>query len=84
MNYRLFFVTIFLLSSVKEIQAQKYAKSGLNPELLELLSPKQRCDMPELLTRGLKRNHSVIAFPIHEYWLDVGHHESLAQANGEW
>ena len=56
----------------------------LNPELLELLSPKQRCDMPELLTRGLKRNHSVTAFPIHEYWLDVGHKETLDQANGEW
>ena len=56
----------------------------LNPELLELLSPKQRCDMPELLTRGLKRNHSVIAFPIHEYWLDVGHKETLDQANREW
>ena len=55
-----------------------------NPELLELLSPKQRCDMPELLTRGLKRNHSVIAFPIHEYWLDVGHKETLDRANREW
>ena len=56
----------------------------LNPEILELLSPKQKCDMPQLLTRGLKRNHSVIAFPIHEYWLDVGHKETLDQANGEW
>ena len=56
----------------------------LNPELLELLSPKQQCDMPQLLTRGLKRNHSVIVFPIHEYWLDVGHKETLDQANGEW
>ena len=56
----------------------------LNPELLELLSPKQQCDMPQLLTRGLKRNLSVIVFPIHEYWLDVGHKETLDQANGEW
>ena len=56
----------------------------LNPELLELLSPKQQCDMPQLLTRGLKRNHSVIAFPVHEYWLDVGHKETLDQANGDW
>ena len=56
----------------------------LNPELLELLSPKQQCDMPQLLTRGLKRNLSVIVFPIHEYWLDVGHKETLDQANGDW
>ena len=56
----------------------------LNPELLELLSPRQKCDMPQLLTRGLKRNHKVIAFPMHEFWLDVGHKETLDQANGEW
>ena len=56
----------------------------LNPELLELLSPKQQCDMPQLLTRGLKRNHSVIAFPIHEYWIDIGKIEDFAKAHGEY
>ena len=55
-----------------------------NPDLLELLHPNQHCDMPQLLIRVMKQQLSVIAFPIHEYWLDVGQKEMLSQANGDW
>jgi dTDP-glucose pyrophosphorylase/predicted transcriptional regulator len=56
---------------------------ALNPEILELLSPEEACDMPQLLEKALKKDLSICAFPIHEYWLDVGHPDSYKQANGE-
>ena len=56
----------------------------IEPSLIKLLQKDQHCHMPELLTKVLTNNKKVVVFPVHEYWLDVGHHESLAQANGEW
>jgi len=65
-----------------------YVNAGiyvLNPELLELLpQPIHAYDMPQLLDAALTTGRRVTAFPIHEYWLDVGHREALEQANGEW
>ncbi|MBT4893148.1 MAG: NTP transferase domain-containing protein [Gammaproteobacteria bacterium] len=64
-----------------------YVNAGmyvLNPDLLDLLPSNQSCDMPMLLENGLAHNRSVVAFPIHEYWLDVGHPETFEQANSEW
>jgi len=57
---------------------------ALNPEILELLSLGEVCDMPQLIEKALKKDFSICAFPIHEYWLDVGHPDSYKQANGEW
>jgi len=56
----------------------------LDPDLLELLPPNQPYEMPQLLKQGLVQKRSILAFPIHEYWLDVGHPETLDRANGEW
>ena len=56
----------------------------LNGDILNYLSPNQYCDMTQLLKESMKKEHSVLAFPIHEYWLDVGHREMLTQANGDW
>ena len=56
----------------------------IEPSLIKLLTKNQHCHMPELLTKVLTNDKKVVVFPVHEYWLDVGHHESLAQANGEW
>ena len=35
--------------------------------------------MPQLIDKLKAENHSVHAFPIHEYWMDVGHPEILQQ-----
>ena len=56
----------------------------IEPSLIKLLQKDQHCDMTELLIKVLTNNKKVVVFPVHEYWLDVGHHESLTQANGEW
>ena len=56
----------------------------LNPEIIRLLQLDQMCDMPQLLERGLERNLTIQAFPVHEYWADVGKPSKYEQVNGEW
>ena len=64
-----------------------YVNAGiylLNPDVLKLLSHDEYCDMPQLLERVIKHGKRVSAFPIHEYWLDIGQPETLKRATGEW
>jgi NDP-sugar pyrophosphorylase family protein len=56
----------------------------LNPELISLLNPDQVCDMPELIELGLERKLHMNAFPLHEYWADVGKPSKYEQVNIEW
>lgn len=56
----------------------------IDPGLLGLLRASETCDMPQLLRRAISHGKSVTAFPIHEYWLDVGDPAMLDRANGEW
>jgi len=65
----------------------RYVNAGiyiLNPVLLDLVPHNSFFDMPTLIEKALQGQHSVNAFPIHEYWLDVGHPETLNRAHGEW
>lgn len=64
-----------------------YVNAGiylLDPKLLSLIPNECFFDMPQLLEHAVKLERQVCAFPIHEYWLDVGLPETLEQAHGEW
>lgn len=64
-----------------------YVNAGiylLEPELLEQVPADCFFDMPQLLEQAVQTQHRVSAFPIHEYWLDIGHPETLEQAHGDW
>lgn len=64
-----------------------YVNAGiylLEPVLLDLVPQDCFFDMPTLLEKAMEHQHRVRAFPIHEYWLDVGHPETLERAHGEW
>jgi dTDP-glucose pyrophosphorylase len=64
-----------------------YVNAGiylLDPALLDLVPPDRFFDMPTLLEKAMQHQHRVSAFPIHEYWLDVGHPETLKRAHEEW
>ncbi len=41
----------------------------------------QYCDMPTLLSDAMQDGMTVSAFPLHEYWLDVGRPHDLDRAN---
>ena len=57
-----------------------YVNAGiyiLEPTLLDLVPHDRFFDMPQLLEKAIQSSYNVSAFPIHEYWLDVGHHDAL-------
>lgn len=64
-----------------------YVNAGiylLNPDVLDLVPKHAFFDMPQLLETAAQQGKTVSAFPIHEYWLDVGHPDTLDRAHKEW
>ena len=64
-----------------------YVNAGiylLDPTLLDLVPQDRMFDMPTLLDKAIQNQQKVTAFPIHEYWLDVGHPETLERAHLDW
>ena len=64
-----------------------YVNAGiylLNPEVLDLVAEEVFIDMPQVLEHVAQQGKSVNAFPIHEYWLDIGHPKTLERAHREW
>ncbi len=52
----------------------------VNPVIIEQVKENQKIDMPTLLEQRIKENGSVMMFPIHEYWLDIGRMEDYQRA----
>jgi NDP-sugar pyrophosphorylase family protein len=52
----------------------------LDPSALELIPTDEFCDMPTLLDSVKSNGQRVVAFPIHESWLDIGRHDDLNEA----
>jgi dTDP-glucose pyrophosphorylase/predicted transcriptional regulator len=78
---------LHVLSLEEKPVLSHYVNAGiylLEPALLDLVPQDQFFDMPQLLEKAMQHQHRVSAFPIHEYWLDVGQPETLERAHGEW
>ena len=56
----------------------------LEPQALALVPKNERYDMPDLFAALLERNQATAAFPVREYWLDIGRTTDFEQANGEF
>lgn len=56
----------------------------LNPEAISIVPDNDYYDMPSLFERLLKNSQETAAFPIHEYWLDIGRKDDLERAKGEY
>jgi len=56
----------------------------LEPELLNLIPKNTFFNMTELFERLVELNYSTVAFPIREYWMDIGHYEDFQRANGDY
>jgi len=52
----------------------------LGPHALKQIPKESAYDMPQLFERLIKNKKRTAAFPIHEYWLDIGKIEDLNQA----
>lgn len=56
----------------------------LDPTLLRLVPDEGAYDMTTLFETVIQQGKNVVAFPIREYWLDVGYANDLARANGDF
>lgn len=52
----------------------------LSPDILSALQRNTPCDMPVLFERLQAQSRRILAFPMHEPWLDVGRPEDLGRA----
>jgi dTDP-glucose pyrophosphorylase len=62
------------------INAGVYA---LSPEVFKLLAPNVHCDMPTIFERAKAQGLQIVAYPMHEPWLDIGRPADLILANAK-
>lgn len=55
----------------------------MNPDILDHLEHGDFCDMPTLINRLIAKDVRVATFLVREYWLDIGHLDSYAQAQSD-
>tara|TARA_B110000008_G_scaffold266106_1_gene291937 strand:- start:11217 stop:12278 length:1062 start_codon:yes stop_codon:yes gene_type:complete len=53
----------------------------IDPELVNKVKANTRIDMPNLLEQQMEEGRLVNVFPIHEYWLDIGHMKEYENVN---
>ena len=63
------------------VNAGMYA---LSSEALALIPPDTFFDMPALFQRLIAEGLTSVAYPLREYWLDIGHLEEFERAQREW
>ena len=57
---------------------------AMEPLALDSVEPGAYLDMTTLLNSLIAAGHRAAAFPVSEYWLDVGQHADFERANGEF
>lgn len=75
---------IDIVGFVEKPLARSHINAGvyaLSPEALLELALETPCDMPTLFERLQAKDKRIVAYPMHEPWLDVGRPDDLAQAN---
>ena len=66
---------------------RNYINAGVytfDSEVLKIISREETIDMPVLIERLKSLNKKIIICPIHEYWIDIGQHETLNKAHQSW
>lgn len=56
----------------------------LGANVIDLLPRGVHCDMTDLFRRAIEAGRKTAAFPVREYWIDIGRIEELEKANREW
>ncbi|WP_164668018.1 nucleotidyltransferase family protein [Virgibacillus doumboii] len=76
------------LLSIEEKPVQSnFVNAGiyvLNPEVLEYVPKNCFYDMPDLFNQLMVNNKEVSAFPLREYWMDIGQIDDYEKANVEY
>lgn len=76
------------IQSIEEKPIHRYFVNGgiyiLNPEVAASIPPNTAIDMTTLFQNLMDSNRPPAAFPLHEYWLDIGHLDDFRRAEGEF
>jgi hypothetical protein len=76
------------ISSIEEKPVQRYFVNAgiyaLSPEVFEHIPDNTYFDMPTLFERILATGNTTSAYPVREYWLDIGRLEEFERAQREW
>jgi NDP-sugar pyrophosphorylase family protein len=74
--------------SIEEKPIHRYfANAGvyvLNPEVINYIPNDSFFDMPDLFKKLLSDKKGVTAFPLREYWMDIGKMEEFKKANDDF
>lgn len=76
------------LVSIKEKPMQRsFVNAGiyiLSPEVFDYIPHEEFYDMPDLFKQLMDKQNNVSAFPVREYWLDIGRVTDFERADGEY
>ncbi len=78
---------IELKQIIEKPSYKHYINAGVytfNHEILEIIPKNKPLDMPDLISKLQSLNKKIIICPIHEYWIDIGRHETLNKAHKSW
>jgi len=76
-----------LLSIVEKPIHKSFVNAGiyvLNPDALKHIPVEEFYDMPELYKKMMDEKEKVSAFPLREYWLDIGRMDDYEKANNDY
>ncbi|WP_018394633.1 nucleotidyltransferase family protein [Bacillus sp. 37MA] len=76
-----------LLSIVEKPVHKSFVNAGiyvLNPDALQYIPKGEFYDMPDLFKKMMDLQEEVSAFPLREYWLDIGRVDDYEKANGDF
>lgn len=72
------------IAEIEEKPVEKFFVNAgiyvLSPEALELIPSDVRFDMPQLFNKLIAEKQNAVAFPIREYWIDIGHANDYERA----
>jgi len=77
----------FLLGIDEKPDHKFFVNAGIyviDPEVLDMVPAKKKLDMPDLFQTMIDNGQKPSAFPLREYWIDVGHVDDLNQAQREF
>ena len=76
------------LMGIEEKPVQRFFVNAgiyvLEPKMLELIPNNEFFDMPNLFKKIIDNGGETTAFPIREYWMDIGQLNDYERANGEF
>lgn len=56
----------------------------VSPKIVHNVKKEERIDMPSLLEQNIALGASILKYPVHEYWLDIGRMDDYTRAQSDY